>query len=339
MSADTITSNAAVDVAQVGRQFTFDQFVVDIPGPGLSDHRCGQVDSHQSARIRRDERSAQAGAAAGIEHIEALRRLDIRVRQHLRDQRRRAVRQLGELGVEAGGEAVERLLDERVRCPRRDIAAGAGRQHVPGNGTVRLLFQPLFEDFDRLVDFTERAVRYRQQSARFGILRPQRDDLREADGRFVRPLLAGQQDAQVVVRVRVLRIDADGGSICRFGFDRLVLGPQDNAEIVVRVGMVRIERNRASIRDDRIVQLESILQDDPEIAVPVRAIGLELETPLDQRDCLARSAPADARALLRSATHRRSRARRRGWCGRCPPPPPTARSAAAGWRSRALRPG
>ena len=41
-----------------------------------------------------------------------------------------------------------------------------------------------------------------------------------------------------------------------------------------------------SIRDDRIVQLESILQDDPEIAVPVRPIGLELETSLDQRDCL-----------------------------------------------------
>ena len=81
-------------------------------------------------------------------------------------------------------------------------------------------------------------------------------------------------------------IDANRGSICRFGFDRLALGPQDDAEIVVRIGVIRIERNRAPIRDDRFVQLESILQDDPEIAVPVRPIGLELETPLDQRDCL-----------------------------------------------------
>ncbi len=157
---------------------------------------------------------------------------------------------------------------------------------MPGNGTVRLLFQPLFEYFDRLVDFTERAVRYRQQSAGLGMLRTQRDDFREAHGRFVRPLLAVQQDAEVVVRVQVLWIDANSGSICRFRFDHLVRGSQDNAEIVVRIGMVRIECNRALICDDRIVQLESILQDDPQVAVPVRPIGLEFETPLDQRDCL-----------------------------------------------------
>ena len=66
----------------------------------------------------------------------------------------------------------------------------------------------------------------------------------------------------------------------------LSLRPQEDAEIVVRIGMIRIERNRALIRGDRLVQLESIPQDDPQIAVPVRPIGLELETPLDQRDGL-----------------------------------------------------
>ena len=192
---------------------------------------------------------------------------------------------------------------------------------------------------DRLVDFAERAVRQRQQSSRFGVLRPERDDLAEADGRFVRPLLAVQQDAEVGVRVRVVGVDANGGSIGRFRFDRLALRPQDDAEIVVRVGMIRIERNRALERGDRLVQLEAIPQDDPEIAVPVRPIGLELETSLDQRDGLL--AP---RLLM--GEHSRE-VHRVGMVGRdfedaavdVAPPPPTARSAAAGSRSRALRPG
>ena len=37
-----------------------------------------------------------------------------------------------------------------------------------GDRTVRLLSQPFLEDPSRFVDFTERAVRYRQQSACFG---------------------------------------------------------------------------------------------------------------------------------------------------------------------------
>ena len=122
-------------------------------------------------------------------------------------------------------------------------------------GMVRLLFEPFLEDLDRLVDFAERAVRQRQQPPRFGILRPERDDLGEADGRFARPLLAVQEDAEVVVGVRVLGIQADGGAIGRFGFDRLALRSQDDTEIVVRVGVLRIECDRALIRAERFVQL------------------------------------------------------------------------------------
>ena len=81
-------------------------------------------------------------------------------------------------------------------------------------------------------------------------------------------------------------LDANGGSIGRFRFDQLALRPQEDAEIVVRIGMIRIERNRVLTRGDRLVQLESIPQDDPQIAVPVRPIGLELEASLDQRDGL-----------------------------------------------------
>ena len=157
---------------------------------------------------------------------------------------------------------------------------------MPGDGIVRLLLEPLFEDFHRLVDLAEGAVRQRQQPSSFGVLRPERDDLAEADDRFVRPLLAVQQDAQVGVRVRVVGIDANGRSIGRLRFNRLALGPQDHTEIVVRIGMIRLERDRALERDDRLVQLQTIPQDDPQIAVPVRPIGLELETSLDQRDRL-----------------------------------------------------
>ena len=154
------------------------------------------------------------------------------------------------------------------------------------DGIVRLLREPFLEDLDRLVDVAERAVRERQQPARLGMLRPQRDHLREADRRFVRALLAVQQHAEVVVRVRVLGIDANGVAIRRFRFDRLAFRPQDDAEVVVRVGVARLERDRAPVGGDRVVELEPVLQDDAEIAVPVRAIGLELEASLDQRDRL-----------------------------------------------------
>ena len=47
----------------------------------------------------------------------------------------------------------------------------------------------------------------------------------------------------------------------------------------------------APICGDRIGQPEPILQNDAQIAVPVGALGLELETPLDQRDCLLAARP------------------------------------------------
>ncbi len=143
-----------------------------------------------------------------------------------------------------------------------------------------------FEDSHRFVDLAEHAVRQRQQSPSLGVLRPERDDLTEADDRFLRPLLAVEQDAEVGVRVRVVGARANGGSIGRFRFDRFALRPQEDTEIVVGIGMIWIECNRVLTCRDRLVQPESIAQDDPQIAVPVRLIGLELETPLDQRNGL-----------------------------------------------------
>ncbi len=327
-------------VAQVGGQLDLEQLVVDVPAPRLAPAcaRTGRPPPAGAHTARRAVRTSPVPHPASS----TSRLFDASTPESASipaTSVRGAVQQLGELGIEAGGEAVEGLLDEPVRRPRRDIAAGARREHVQRNRMVRLLLEPFFEDLHRLVDLAERAVRQRQQPPRFGVLRPERDDLAEADDRFVRPLLAVQQDAQVGVRVRVVGIDANGGSIGRFRFDQLALRPQEHAEIVVRVGMIRIERNRALERGDRLVQLQAIPQDDAQIAVPVRPIGLELEAPLDQRDGLARSAPAGGRARPRSAARRDSRARPRGSCGRCRPPPPTARSAAAGSRSRSPRPG
>ena len=65
--------------------------------------------------------------------------------------------------------------------------------------------------------------------------------------------------------------------------------PQHHAEVVVRVRVLRVERDRALVRGGRLVQPEPVLQDDAEVAVPVGPIGLELEAPLDQRDRLVAS--------------------------------------------------
>lgn len=59
-----------IRVPDIFGQFTF-EFVVDVPSAGLSQHTRGEVSPDQSARIRRDKRSTQPGAASGIEHIEA----------------------------------------------------------------------------------------------------------------------------------------------------------------------------------------------------------------------------------------------------------------------------
>ncbi len=151
---------------------------------------------------------------------------------------------------------------------------------------VGFLLQPFLEDGDGFVHFTEGTMRQREKPAGFGMFRPEGDDLEEADGRFARPLLAGQQDAEVGVGVRVLGAHANRGTIRRFRFDHVALRPQEDAEVVVRVGVIRIQRNRPPARRDRLVQFESIAQDDPEIAVPVGPIGLQLEAAPDQRDGL-----------------------------------------------------
>jgi hypothetical protein len=68
-------------------------------------------------------------------------------------------------------------------------------------------------------------MRKREQPPGLGMFGPQRDDLAEADRRLTSALLAVQQDAQVLVRIRMRGIDADGRPVRRFGLDWIVLCP------------------------------------------------------------------------------------------------------------------
>ena len=127
--------------------------------------------------------------------------------------------------------------------------------------------------------------------------------------------------------------------IRRLGLGQPALRPEDHAEIAVRVGVTGVERDgpleRAAARSSSSRSRKTM----PRLLCQSAWIGLE-------RRCSARStrrpglcAPAGGRARPSSAAQRRGRARPRGSSGRCRPPPPTARSAAAGWRSSPLRPG
>ena len=99
-------------------------------------------------------------------------------------------------------------------------------------------------------DLAQRAVRQRQQLARFGVLRPERDHLAVARRGFLGPLQPVEQNAEVGVCVDVLGIQPDGCAIRGFRFDRLSGCPQQYAEIVVGIRVARIDGYRAPIRTD-----------------------------------------------------------------------------------------
>ena len=327
-------------VAQVGGQLTFDQLVVDIPRPGLSEHalRTGRLPPVGAHTARRAVRTARCRSR------HRARRGSSTPRHPIPPASPRPAPARGTTAWRAWNRSWRRSCRRSVSMNASDARGGTSRPEQAASmcraiGIVRLLFQPFLEDLDRLVDLAERAVRQRQQPPRFGILRPERDDLGEADGRFVRPLLAVQQDAEVVVGVRVLGIDADGGSIRRFGFDRLALalaGP--HRDCCGRWRDPDRVRSRADTRRSlRPARVDPAGRSPDCCASPparARARGSSRSARLP-----ARSAPADGRALPRSATRRHGRARPRGCCGRSPPQPPTARSAAARWRSISPRPG
>ena len=148
-------------------------------------------------------------------------------RERGRHERGRAVGQPLELGLEAGREAVERPLDERVRRARRHLAAGARRPHVARDRIVGLVLEPLLEDLHRLVGLAERAVREREQPPRVPVLRPQRDRPCRSTPPLPRVRFKPvEQDAEVRVRVDVAGIDRDRRAVRRFGAGGLADGSQ-----------------------------------------------------------------------------------------------------------------
>ena len=71
---------------------------------------------------------------------------------------------------------------------------------------LRLFFEPFLEDGDGLVDLAQRAMRERQELPCLLVLRPERDYLAVARRRFFGSLQPAEQDAEVRVRVDVIRI-------------------------------------------------------------------------------------------------------------------------------------
>src|SRR5580704_280414 len=90
VSTDTIRSNASFPPCRysVNSPLTSSSYACLSCS---SEHVPRQIDADQPACIGRNKRTAQPGATPGIEHIEALRCLDARIRQHRCDQRRSAV--------------------------------------------------------------------------------------------------------------------------------------------------------------------------------------------------------------------------------------------------------
>ena len=116
------------------------------------------------------------------------------------------------------------------------------------------------------------------------MLRSERDHFAVARRGFFSALQPVEQNAQVGVRVNMFRIQLDGCAIRGFRFDRLSGRPQQHPQIVVGVRVVRIDGDRASVRLNCAVQPVVRLEDDAEVAAPVRLIGHERDAPLDERE-------------------------------------------------------
>ena len=342
VSADTITSNASGCVAQVGGQLDLDQLVVDVLLLGLASMPRRQIDARPAgARTARSSGPHKPGAAAGVEHVEALRRLDARVRQHRRHQRRGAVRAASRASTRSSRRSCRRS-SRRTRptpAPARrgrstpPACAARSDRPAPPRATLRRSSTALS---------TSPSVQCASASSR------------RASGCFGLSVITLQKQTtascvrfwpfsrmpRLVYASMCSGFSANGGAIGRFRFGRLALSPAAaRRDCCARWRASDRARSRAGTRRSPRPAAADRLQDDAEIAVPVGPVGLELEAPLDQRDGLVAPPLLVGEHAGDSAARRDSRARPRGSGDRPRPPRPTARSAAAGWRSTSPPPG
>ena len=144
--------------------------------------------------------------------------------------------------------------------------------------------EPLIKNPDSLVDIPDHAVRQRQQPPGFAVLRPECDHLAEAFGGFPGSLQPVQQDAEIGEGVDVPGIDANGGAIGRFRFERLAARSQHHAAVTVRIGMTGVDGDRLLIGLERRPQLARRLKNDAEVVVTIGATRCRCKALLDERD-------------------------------------------------------
>src|ERR1700752_2002735 len=118
----------------------------------------------------------------------------------------------------------------------------------------------------------------------------QRDRLAEALRGLFGAIEAIEQDAEVRVGIDMVGTQAYCRSVGSLGFLRPANGAQQDAEVVVRVGVTRVDRDGTFVLGDRIPESTVGLQNNPEIAVPVRLIRAEREALPDEVDGLIGSA-------------------------------------------------
>ena len=179
--------------------------------------------------------------------------LDARVLNHGRNQRRRAVRQPLELRLEAGGEAVERPLDERVRGARagtsRPVHAASMCRAIGSSGSSCSHSSKIATASPISPSVQCASASSLRASWCFGL--SVMTLLKQAAASSVR-FSAVEQDAQVGVGVDVLRVERESRRGRRLPPRRAwPVRPQQHAEIAVRVGVAGSMRNRALTGDDR----------------------------------------------------------------------------------------
>ena len=309
-------------ILQVRAQLGGHELVVAAAQTGLFEHPAGQVHAIQPTRMRPDQRTAQAGAATGVEHIKRALGHPKHANQCVdQDLRRTIVQVLQQLLVEAFGEPVEHLAYISVVRPRWRRYPAASGEHVPWHGVVRLAAEPVTIGPDRLVlpaqhvkGDTERVesthiaavaadrvpetgdgvlqvpdfvhmpaqVHAHQVMGEAESWRPLKQLGMGLEG-LLEALLRLQHQRQVAQRIVVLPIACQCLAIAGLGLGELAGFFVDVAEIVVRVGMQRGGPQGHPDQPDAFVAAPALMAQHAEKMQCIGLPGLHLQRPAVER--------------------------------------------------------